>query len=444
MEFVVVDARTEHSGTTEHADNGSVNLIGAHSNGFHSYQSKFPPEFLNIQKKRRTEKGKTSNTHITSSVNTKNGVPPIFAPEDAQVHPYASNNSSWMYGLGYNAAVCRIINESRENHMHSTQTFDEFKLSLRRMAEISLLPNQTCDYNSLMRIRNCIEPNYNAKQLDYSDRQTIREAERPQTCTDVLVEDMHVSCAKKKRSRKRGVLSSSMRPNKDEMQQCHNSALGNHQLTLGKPSAVCRIINESRENHMHSTQTFDEFKLSLRRMAEISLLPNQTCDYNSLMRIRNCIEPNYNAKQLDYSDRQTIREAERPQTCTDVLVEDMHVSCAKKKRSRKRGVLSSSMRPNKDEMQQCHNSALGNHQLTLGKPSGTARRVVQKITYNVEALIEQFRQLNINTGGKELALYGQTALVPFQGSFDPIKKNNAHDLKLILMRKLIECGSFCC
>ncbi|CAI8618323.1 unnamed protein product [Vicia faba] len=259
----VVGARTEHSGTTEHADNSS--------------------------KKRRTEKGKTSNTHITSSVNTKNGVPPIFAPEDAQVHPYASNNNSWMYGLGYNAAVCRIINESRENHMHSTQTFDEFKLSLRRMAEISLLPNQTCDYNSLMRIRNCIEPNYNAKQLDYSDRQTIREAERPQTCTDVLVEDMHVSCAKKKRSRKRSVLSSSMRPNKDEMQQCHNSALGNHQLTLGKPS-------------------------------------------------------------------------------------------------------------------------------------GTARRVVHKITYNVEALTEQFRQLNINTGGKELALYGQTALVPFQGSFDPIKK----------------------
>ncbi|CAI8618322.1 unnamed protein product [Vicia faba] len=285
----VVGAKTEHSGTTEHANNSSVNLIGAHSNGFHSYQSKFPPEFLNIQKKRRTEKGKTSNTHITSSVNTKNGVPPIFAPEDAQVHPYASNNSSWMYGLGYNAAVCRIINESRENHMHSTQTFDEFKLSLRRMAEISLLPNQTCDYNSLMRIRNCIEPNYNAKQLDYSDWQTIREAERPQTCTDVLVEDMHVSCAKKKRSRKRSVLSSSMRPNKDEMQQCHNSALGNHQLTLGKPS-------------------------------------------------------------------------------------------------------------------------------------GTARRVVQKITYNVEALTEQFRQLNINTGGKELALYGQTALVPFQGSFDPIKK----------------------
>ena len=47
---------------------------------------------------------------------------------------------------------------------------------------------------------------------------------------------------------------------------------------------------------------------------------------------------------------------------------------------------------------------------------------MRKITYNVEALTEQFRQLNINTGGKELALYGQTALVPFQGSFDPIKK----------------------
>lgn len=110
--------------------------------------------------------------------------------------------------------------------------------SLRRMAEICQLPNQTCDYNSLMRIRNCIEPNYNSKQLDFTDRQTIREAKRPQTCVDVLAEDMPMSCAKKKRNRKRSVLSSSMRPNKDEMQQCHNSALGNLQLTLGKPSGI--------------------------------------------------------------------------------------------------------------------------------------------------------------------------------------------------------------
>ncbi|CAK8530169.1 unnamed protein product [Lathyrus sativus] len=29
---------------------------------------------------------------------------------------------------------------------------------------------------------------------------------------------------------------------------------------------------------------------------------------------------------------------------------------------------------------------------------------------------------SINLGAKELALYGQSALVPFQGSFDPIKK----------------------
>ncbi|CAK8571416.1 unnamed protein product [Lathyrus sativus] len=281
----LVGCEREYSGTTERADNSRVNLIGAHSNGLHSYQSKFPLQFSNIQKKRRTEKGKTSNTHITSSVITKNGVPLIFAPEDAHVHPYASKYSSWMYGLGYNAAVRPIINESRENYIQNTQTFDEFKLCLRRMAEISQLPNQTCDYNSLMRIRNCIERNYNAKQLDFSDWQLIQEAERPQTCVDVLA-----------------------------------------------------------------------------------------------------------------------------------------VSCAKKKRNRKRSDLSSSMRPNKDEMQQCHNSALGNHQLTLGKPSGTARRVMRKIMHNVEALTEQFRQLNINTGAKELALYGQSALVPFQGSFDPIKK----------------------
>jgi hypothetical protein len=237
----MVGCEREHSETTELVDNNSMNLIGAHYNGLHSYQSKFPLQFPNIQKKRRTEKEKT-NTHITSSVIAENGVPLIFSPQYAQVHPYASNYNPWMYGSGYNTAVLPMINEYTENYIHNNQTFDEFRLSLRRATERSQFEAQTCEYNShynsLMRIRSCIEPDYTAKQQEFSDWQTIRDAERPQTCIDVLAEDMPVSCAKKKQNRKRGVLSSSAHPNTDEMQQCHNFALVNHNLALGKSSGI--------------------------------------------------------------------------------------------------------------------------------------------------------------------------------------------------------------
>jgi hypothetical protein len=172
----------------------------------------------------------------------ENGVPLIFSPQYAQVHPYASNYNPWMYGSGYNTAVLPMINEYTENYIHNNQTFDEFRLSLRRATERSQFEAQTCEYNShynsLMRIRSCIEPDYTAKQQEFSDWQTIRDAERPQTCIDVLAEDMPVSCAKKKKNRKRGVVSSSAHPNTDEMQQCHNFALVNHNLALGKSSGI--------------------------------------------------------------------------------------------------------------------------------------------------------------------------------------------------------------
>ena len=42
----------------------------------------------------------------------------------------------------------------------------------------------------------------------------------------------------------------------------------------------------------------------------------------------------------------------------------------------------------------------------------------------MEALVKQFRQLNINKGERDLVLYEQNTLVPFKGSFDPIKKQH--------------------
>ena len=68
--------------------------IGAPYNGLASYPSKFQIQFPKIPKKRRTHNRKSLNTHITSFVITKNGVPQLLAPEDDPVHPCASNTSS--------------------------------------------------------------------------------------------------------------------------------------------------------------------------------------------------------------------------------------------------------------------------------------------------------------------------------------------------------------
>ncbi|XP_058778802.1 uncharacterized protein LOC131652840 isoform X2 [Vicia villosa] len=349
----MVGCEREHPGIIERADNSSVNLIGAHYNGLHSYQSKFPLQFPKIHKKRRTEKGKTS-------VITKNGVPPIFAPEDAEVHPYASNYSNLMYDLGYN--VPQIINESRENYIHNTQTFDEFRLSLRKMAAISQLPNQTRGYSSLMRTRNCTEANYNAKQLDFSDLQTIREAGTPQKCIDVLVEDMPVSRTKKKQIRKRSSLSSSNRPKKDEMPQCHNSSLAGVFLTQNvtdhisssafmslaarfpkKLASMCTACDGESMSMAVNKQQVREVEPEKNTECDVNLLNQSVCNLSSIT-----VEPEKNTEcdvnsndscritssSISLTDESDCKQTESPQrnntechSPMDVIEEGEEKSC---------------------------------------------------------------------------------------------------------------------
>ncbi|XP_027363218.1 protein ROS1-like [Abrus precatorius] len=216
-------SKRQHSGTIKCADDSDMNLIGAHYNGLPTYQTNFWVQFPNLQKKRRTEKGKTSNTYVTSSVTTTE-VQPTHPHEDAQVHPCASSSNCWIYSSGYNTEQVPAMCESTENVIDNSQTFEEFLLSLRRLTERSQSPTQIYDFGSLTRIGNCdAEPSYTAKQLGLSAQQK---------CIDALVPETRTSLTKKKRSRKKGALSSSAYSSTNEMQQHHNFTGGNNHLPV--------------------------------------------------------------------------------------------------------------------------------------------------------------------------------------------------------------------
>ncbi|XP_061368715.1 protein ROS1A-like [Gastrolobium bilobum] len=229
-----VGSKRKRSSTTKRADKSSLNLNGAQYNGLPSYQTKFSVQFPNIQKKRRTEKGKTSDTYITSSVTTTKEVQLTCPQEDAPARPYASSSSCWIYSSGCSAARVPAISESAASVIHNTQISDEF-IFVRRLRECSISSTQICGCGSLTRIRNCdTESNYTAKQLGISDRLTFGDAERPQKCMDALVADMHASFTKKQRSRKKSALSNSASSSTNEMQQHHNFVLENYHLPLVK------------------------------------------------------------------------------------------------------------------------------------------------------------------------------------------------------------------
>ncbi|KAL2323138.1 hypothetical protein Fmac_027517 [Flemingia macrophylla] len=230
----MVGSKRKHSGTFNHADESSLNLIGAHYNGLLSYQNNFCFQFPNIQKKRRTDKGKTSITCVTPVTKTKEVQQ--TNPQDAPVHQYASSSSCWIYGSRYNAAGVPAKSDLTESLIDNTQTFDEFVMSLKRLAEKS--QSSTCDRSSLTRIRNCdTELNCTTKQVA-SGREKFVDAERPQSCSDALVGDTHAPLTKKKRNRKKSVLPSSAHSSTIEMLQHHHCALGYCPLPMGMSSDI--------------------------------------------------------------------------------------------------------------------------------------------------------------------------------------------------------------
>ncbi|XP_019453312.1 PREDICTED: protein ROS1-like isoform X1 [Lupinus angustifolius] len=230
LRLQMVGSKRSHSGTIRFADTSSMNEIGAYYNGFPSYQNMFRIQFPNLQKRPRSENGKSSNAPITSSVTTIKEAELTSSHEVAQVHPYASSSRCWNFCSEYNAARVPTISEATGSVIDDDQAFEEFKLSLRRA--------QIYDCASLTRIRNFdTEPNYSAHELCIYGRQTFGNAQKSQTSIDALVTKTSASLTKNKN---KSVVSRSSYSTINEMQQCQNLALGNYHQSLAAISSEVR------------------------------------------------------------------------------------------------------------------------------------------------------------------------------------------------------------
>ncbi|TKY62039.1 ROS1 protein [Spatholobus suberectus] len=255
----VVGSKRKQSGI-EQADNSSINLIGAHYNAVQAYYQKYLVQFPNVHKKRRSEKGRISNTSYTSSMTATKDVQLSTCPQDdARSHSYASSPNCWTSASEYNAAGVPAIITATERAIHDKPQSFEYNLSLgqrRPTKRRSRVPTRIHDCALLTITRNCdTKLALTAKQTCSSDRQTFGDAERPQTCIDALVAEMRASLTKKKRTRKRSIPVSSAYSCTNEMQQRHKVVLENHSIPSHNSSDVA---SEEIWKNIHTVDVLTE------------------------------------------------------------------------------------------------------------------------------------------------------------------------------------------
>lgn len=242
----VVCSKRKQPGTIENADCSSINLIGMQYNLVQAYPPKDWVQFSNVRKKRRSQKGKISNTFNTSSVTaTKDAQLATCPQEDARSHPYASTSYSWISGSEYETVRVPVILTDTDRAIHDKSQSLEYNLSLgqrRPTKRRSRVPTRIHDCASLTLIRNCDTKAAHTTRLGSSDRQAFGDAERPQTCIEALVAEMRASLTKKKRSKKSTPVSS-VHSCTNEMQQHHKSVLEDHSLPLHNSLGISTEIS---------------------------------------------------------------------------------------------------------------------------------------------------------------------------------------------------------
>ncbi|XP_023928323.1 DNA glycosylase/AP lyase ROS1 isoform X2 [Quercus suber] len=163
--------------------------------------------------------------------------------------------------------------------------------------------------------------------------------------------------------------------------------------------------------------------------------PTRARNSTSLTNFPECIT--HPTKQpLVEGDGQTIEIPQNPHTCIEALVAEMHTTLARKKRTKKRNSVVGSASHQK--------LVLYNHNLPSFNLSGASHEVTWKQMFSIDAIVEQFKHLNINRESSNVSLLQHNAVVPysmqnqehnalvlykrdgtvvpFEGWFDPIKK----------------------
>ncbi|KAL2345178.1 hypothetical protein Fmac_006463 [Flemingia macrophylla] len=158
----------------QQSDNKSINLIGSQYNGVQAYSQMYCVQFPNVQKKKRSGKGRISNTSYPSSPTATKDAPLATCPQDARSHSYTPSPAFWTSAFEYNAVGVPVIYTATERAIYDKPQSLEYNLSLgQRMPtkRRSRVPTRKSD-TKLARTR---------KQTSSSDRQTFGDAERPQT-----------------------------------------------------------------------------------------------------------------------------------------------------------------------------------------------------------------------------------------------------------------------
>ena len=203
----VVGFKRKHSGNTEHYTS-SINQTGIQYNILQAHYPECWVQFPNVQKKRRSEKGKNSSTCNTSSVSaTKDVQVAACPPEDARSSPYASSSIFWTPGSEHNAVRVPVVITATERAIHDKPQPFECNLSLGQRRQTK-------------------------RRSTVPTRKTCVDAERQPTCIDALVAEMRATLTRKKRTKKRSTLVSSAYSCTSEMQQHHKFVLENNSLPL--------------------------------------------------------------------------------------------------------------------------------------------------------------------------------------------------------------------
>ncbi|KAK7284922.1 hypothetical protein RJT34_19676 [Clitoria ternatea] len=192
---LLVGSKRKHSGI-EHANNSNINLIGAQYNAMQAYSEKYWVQFPNVQKKKRSEKGRNSNIPYTSSLAaTKDVRQPTYPHGDARSHSYASSPNCWTSGTEYNPVEVPDINTASKRAIHHKPQILEcnFSLKQRPTKRRSRAPTR----NRATKLAHTVT------QPGSSDKQKFGDAEMPQTCIEALVAEMGASLTKKKRTKKK-------------------------------------------------------------------------------------------------------------------------------------------------------------------------------------------------------------------------------------------------
>jgi hypothetical protein len=235
-------SKRRYSHAAKQADASIPNLVGANFSTLDAYQMMNWIHFPNINKKRRTEKGQNSTTSSSSSciTATKNVErTATFLQHDAETIPCSLKASHQVSGPPqFNAGTVSMTVEDKERGLQNNPQPFEHILALiqkdKSTRKRSRGPTRVRNLTSLTRILECIT--HPTKQpLVVDDGQTDENPHKPHTCIDDLVAKMPATLAKKKRTKKRNSLVTSVSSNTNEMQLDQRLVLYNHHPSSSNP-----------------------------------------------------------------------------------------------------------------------------------------------------------------------------------------------------------------